>query len=160
MSKHIPIKKYIEDALRISRLAVLATERDGQPHTSLIAITPVGGFRQLIFLTYRNTRKFENLTQNDKVAILIQGEDIYSQGHHKSFAISAFGSAREGKISEYEDALHAHLQRHQDIVGFMQKKDFALVLFTVDSYQVARGIDNVTCWSVRDLETSPDFVNL
>ncbi len=48
----------------------------------------------------------------------------------------------------------------QDIVGFMQKKDFALVLITVDSYQVVRGIDNVTWWSVSDLETSPDFVNL
>jgi heme iron utilization protein len=158
MSKHIPIKKYIEDALRISRLAVLATEREGQPHTSLIAITPVGGFRQLIFLTYRNTRKFENLGQNDKVAILIQGQDIYSQEHEKSFAISAFGSARESLISEYEDALHEHLQRHPDLLGFMQKKNSALVLITVDSYQVVRGIDNVTWWSVSDLETSPDFV--
>jgi hypothetical protein len=42
----------------------------------------------------------------------------------------------------------------------MQKKDFALVLITVDSYQVVRGIDNVTWWSVSDSETSPDFVYL
>jgi hypothetical protein len=56
MNKQIPKKKYIEDALRTSRLALLATECDGQLHASLIATTPVGGFRQLIFVTYRNTR--------------------------------------------------------------------------------------------------------
>jgi hypothetical protein len=32
MGKHIPIKKYVEDVLLAGRLAVLATERDGQPY--------------------------------------------------------------------------------------------------------------------------------
>ena len=35
--------------------AVLATERAGQPHTSLVAITPVDGWHRLVFATYRDT---------------------------------------------------------------------------------------------------------
>jgi nitroimidazol reductase NimA-like FMN-containing flavoprotein (pyridoxamine 5'-phosphate oxidase superfamily) len=158
MNKQIPIKKYIEDALRASRLAVLATESDGQPHASLIAITPVGGIRQLIFVTYRDTRKFENLAQNGKVAVLIQGEDIYSQGRYKSFALTAFGNAHESKVSEFEEALHTHLERHPDLENFIRKNNFALIHIMVDTYQVVRDIDNVSWWSVTDLETSSSMV--
>jgi nitroimidazol reductase NimA-like FMN-containing flavoprotein (pyridoxamine 5'-phosphate oxidase superfamily) len=158
MNKQIPIKKYIEDALRTSRLAVLATESGGQPHASLIAITPVGSFRQLIFVTYRETRKFENLAHNDKVAVLIHGEDIYSQGRHRSFALTAFGTAHEIHISGYEEALHAHLERHPDLENFIRKNNFALILIMVDTYQVVRDIDNVSWWSVSDLETTSFMV--
>jgi len=55
MSKLAAIKTYIEDIFKISRFAVLATESEGQPHASLIAVTPMEGFRKLIFATYRNT---------------------------------------------------------------------------------------------------------
>jgi nitroimidazol reductase NimA-like FMN-containing flavoprotein (pyridoxamine 5'-phosphate oxidase superfamily) len=160
MSQQIPIKKYVEDVLRASKLAVLATERDGQPHASLIAITSVGGFRQLVFLTYRKTRKFENLAHNDKVAILIQGEDIYASGQQKSFALTAFGNAHESLISEHDDILHKHLEKHPDLAGFIQNKDYALVLVTVMSYQLVQGINDVTWFSVSDLEKSPSFVTL
>lgn len=160
MGKHIPIKTYVEDALRASRLAVLATERDGQPHPSLIAITPVGGFRQLIFVTYRNTRKFENLVHNSKVAVLIQGEDLCISGRQSSYALTAFGTAQEIQTSEHEEALQTHLERHPDLENFMKKKDFALILITVDAYQVVRDIDNVAWWSAADLDTNSDMIAL
>jgi hypothetical protein len=160
MSKQIPIKQYVQDALQVSRLAVLATERDGQPHASLIAITPVNGLRQLIFMTYRNTRKFQNLEQNNKVAVLIQGEDLYRSGQRKAFALTAFGIAREILISEHEEALQIHLQRHPDLVDFMLKKDIALILISVDSYQIVRDIENVSWWPVSDLDTTSFLVAL
>lgn len=158
MNKQVSIKKYIEDVLQASRLAVLATESNGQPHASLIAITPVSGFRQLIFVTNRETRKFENLAHNDKVAVLIQGEDIYNQGGPKSFALTAFGNAHESKISEFEEALHAHLERHPDLENFIRGKNFALIIIMVDKYQVVRDIDNVSWWSVSDLETTSSMI--
>ena len=61
MPDSIPLTEIIGDLLKASRLAVLATEGNGQPHASLIAITPVHGIGQMIFATYRNTRKFKNL---------------------------------------------------------------------------------------------------
>jgi nitroimidazol reductase NimA-like FMN-containing flavoprotein (pyridoxamine 5'-phosphate oxidase superfamily) len=160
MSKHISIKKYVEDALQAGRLAVLATERDGQPHASLIAITPVNGMRQLIFVTSRNTRKFLNLQYNGKVAVLIRGEDVHKSGHQKSFALTAFGIAQEILISEHEEALQTHLERHPDLENFMQKRDFALILIGVDTYQIVRDIENVSWWPVNDLDTTSFLVAL
>ncbi len=158
MSRQISIKKFIEDALQSGKLAVLATEKDGQPHASLISITPVGGHRQLIIITNRNTRKFENLTHNAKVAVLIQGEQTNSSGQQNSFALTAFGTACECSIASHKEALRAHLKRHPDLADFIQKNDFALVLITVDTYQVVRSIDSVSWWTVGELETSSSMV--
>ncbi len=95
MNNPIQIRKYIEGILQTCRLAVLATEAHGQPHASLIAITPVQGFRQIIFATYRNTRKFENILHNGRFAVLIQGEDLDSSNPQKGFALTAFGNTQE-----------------------------------------------------------------
>ncbi len=159
MSKQIPIKQYIEDALQASRLAVLATEKDNQPHASLIAITPVNGLRQLIFVTSSNTRKFQNLQYNGKVAVLIQGEDPYKSGQNRSVAMTAFGIAQEILASDHAELLNEHLNRHPDLENFMQKMDFALILITVDTYQVVRDIDNVSWWPVSDLDTTSSMVS-
>jgi nitroimidazol reductase NimA-like FMN-containing flavoprotein (pyridoxamine 5'-phosphate oxidase superfamily) len=160
MSKQIPIKQYIEDALQASRLAILATEKDNQPHASLIAITPINGLSQLIFVTSRNTRKFHNLQYNGKVAVLIQGEDLYKSGQQRPVALTAFGTAQEILTSEHAKILDTHLSRHPDLGNFMQKRDFALILIEVDIYQVVRDIEDVSWWPVSDLETTSFLVSL
>jgi nitroimidazol reductase NimA-like FMN-containing flavoprotein (pyridoxamine 5'-phosphate oxidase superfamily) len=143
-------RKYIEGILQTCRLAVLATEANGQPHASLIAITPVQGFRQMIFATYRNTRKFENILHNGKVAVLIQGEDMASSNPQKGFALTAFGHAQEVGISELEEAMHVHLERHPDLETLLHSGNFAIIRIKVEAYQVVRGIDDVTWWNVED----------
>jgi len=152
MKNPIQINKYIEGILQTCRLAVLATEAHGQPHASLIAITPAQGFRQIIFATYRNTRKFENILHNGRVAVLIQGEDLDSSNQQKGFALTAFGHAQELEISEVEEAVHAHLKRHPDLENLLHSEDFALIRIKVETYQVVRGIDDVIWWPVVDSE--------
>jgi len=61
MSSHSVIKTYIEDIFKIRRFAVLETEGNGQPHASLIVVTPMEGFRKLIFATYRKFDTFSKL---------------------------------------------------------------------------------------------------
>jgi hypothetical protein len=58
--------------LQRNRLAVLATQRDGQPHASLMAFTPLAGLRFLAFATYRETLKYESIWQDPRVAILVE----------------------------------------------------------------------------------------
>jgi heme iron utilization protein len=152
MNNPVQIRKYIEDILHNCRLAVLATEAHGQPHASLIAITPIHGFRQIIFATYRNTRKFENILHNGRVAVLIQGEDLESSSQQKGFALTGFGNTQEIGISELQDAMHAHLERHPDLVNFLSSGDLALLRIKIKEYQVVRGIDDVTWWPVEDSE--------
>ena len=146
------IKTYIEEIFKNSRFAVLATEGDGQPHASLIAVTPMKGYRKLIFATYRNTRKFQNITHNGKVAVLVESIDISSSGQKESFVLTAFGQVEDIEPEEKNMVFKAHLERHPGLLSFMQSEDCSLVRIKVDTYQVVRGIEDVEWWTIDDLD--------
>jgi len=150
MSNLIAIKTYIEDIFKISRFAVLATEGDGQPHASLIAVTPMEDYRKLIFATYRNTRKYQNLTHNGKVAVLVESININRSGLKDSFVLTAFGQVEDIEIAEKNMVFEVHLERHPGLLSFLQSEDCSLVRIKIDTYQVVRGIDDVEWWTIDD----------
>jgi heme iron utilization protein len=151
MNNHNIIKEYIEGVFQTSRFAVLATESDGQPHTSLIAITPFKGFSQLIFATYRSTLKYRNITNNSKVAVLVEGEHVNATGLKETVVLTIIGHAEETSLIENKTLLHAHLKRHPQLESFMLSPDCALILVRARSYQVVYGIDNIKWIAADDL---------
>jgi len=154
MSNPSPIWKYIEEALQTNQLAVLATVGDDQPHASLIAFIPFEGFRQLVFATYRNTRKFQNMAHNNKVAVLIEGKNEDKAGIQNGFVITAYGRSEEISIDANNVALNALLCKHPDLLSFTREEDCALISLKVEKYQVVQGIDNVVWLSVDELDES------
>lgn len=152
MSNLVAVRKYIEEIFKTSRFAVLATEGDGQPHASFIAITPMDSYRALIFATYRNTRKYSNLTRNGKVALLVESGKYLNQTQQDSFVLTAFGHVEEIGIADREFVFNKHLEWHPDLLAFMQTEDCTLVRIKVDTYQVVRGIDDVEWWTIADLD--------
>jgi len=153
MEHTINIKVHIGDMLQASRFAVLATEGNGQPHASLIAITPTDDYRSMIFATYRNTRKYLNLAHNSQVAVLIEGENINRSALQEGFVLTAFGHAHEISPAGHDVTLRAHLDRHPDLELFMQSKECALIRVTVEAYQVVNGIDDATWYPIKELNT-------
>lgn len=154
MSKRLSIKTYIEDIFKLSRFAVLATEGDGQPHASLVAITPMQGFSTLIFATYRNTQKYHNLVRNRNVAVLVESIDINRLSQHGSIVLTASGHVEDIEITQKSMVFWAHLERHPELLSFMQSADCSLVRIKVDKYQVVRGIDDVQWWTLDDLDAA------
>jgi nitroimidazol reductase NimA-like FMN-containing flavoprotein (pyridoxamine 5'-phosphate oxidase superfamily) len=152
MSKLIVIKSYIEDIFKNNRFAVLATEGDGQPHASLIAVTPMESFRKLVFATYRNTRKYSNLAHNGKVAVLVESSVVNSSELREIFVLTAFGQVEEIETVEKDMVFNAHLERHPELLTFLKAEDCTLVRIKVDTYQVVRGIDDVEWWTIEDIE--------
>lgn len=154
MNKHKTKKEYITRILKSSKFAVLATEGDGQPHASLIAITPFGNFRQLIFATYRNTRKYRNLVHNSKVAVLIEGGYAKSKDLKKSIVLTIIGHSEEISIEESEAAFNRHLKRHPEMESFMLSPDCALIMVIARSFQVVNGINDIQWLSADDLDSA------
>ena len=151
MNEQTAPRAWIERALSASRLAVLATEGDGQPHASLVAITPVGLSHQLVFATYRNTRKFGNLAVNGRVAVLMQGVDTERHDLHDGIVLTATGQAHEATGPQRDLLVGAHLRRHPDLAGFLGSPECAVFCVRVESYQVVRGIDDAGSWSLAQL---------
>jgi len=151
MNKQRTIKEYIEAVLETSGFAVLATEGDGQPHASLIAITPFGNFRQIIFATYRDTLKYRNLSHNNKVAVLIESRVVNVKGLEESVVLTIIGHTEEIRIPENEAAYQAHLKRHPEMKSFMLSSDCVLIRVVAQSYQVVYGIDEIRWITTEDL---------
>ena len=151
MNKQRTIKEYIEAVLKTSGFAVLATDGNGQPHASLIAITPFGNFRQIIFATYRDTLKYRNLSNNNKVAVLIESGVINIKGLKQSVVLTIIGHTEEISVEENEAAYQAHLKRHPEMESFMLSSDCTLILVIAQSYQVVNGIDDIRWITADDL---------
>lgn len=152
MNKKSTIKEYIEVILKTSGFAVLATEGNGQPHTSLIAITPFGNFRQIIFATYRDTIKYRNIAHNNKVAVLIEGEYNNMKGVKENVVLTIIGHTEDISVEENEAAYQAHLKRHPEMESFMLSSDCALIMVIAKSYQIVNGIDDIRWITTSDLK--------
>jgi len=143
MDNQNTIKEYIEDVIQSSRFAVLATEGNGQPHASLVAITPSGNIRKLIFATYRNTLKYRNLANNNRVAVLIESAHLNLKGGNESSFLTIIGYAEEINTAENEVACLAHLKRHPEMESFINSSDCVFFLVIAQSYQVVNGVDDI-----------------
>jgi len=154
MNKNSTIKEYIDAVLNTSGFAVLATEGNGQPHTSLIAITPFGNLRQIIFATYRNTLKYRNLSQNNKVAVLVEGDHFNVKGLKKSIVLTIIGHTEEILMGETELPYQAHLKKHPEMESFMHSSDCALIRIIAQTYQVVYGIDDLMWITADELDSA------
>jgi len=147
-----PMSDYIraiEVVLNTSGFGVLATEGNGQPHTSLIAITPFGNLKQIIFATYRNTLKYRNLSNNNKVAVFIEGGYFNMKGLKDNVFLTIIGHTEEISVVGNEAPYLAHLKRHPEMEAFMASPDCVLIRVIAQSYQVVFGIDD-TKWITAD----------
>jgi nitroimidazol reductase NimA-like FMN-containing flavoprotein (pyridoxamine 5'-phosphate oxidase superfamily) len=154
MNKQNSNREYIGDILNTSGFAVLATEGNGQPHMSLIAITPFGNFQQLIFATYRNTLKYRNLSHNNKVAVLIDSRVANIETLQKSIVLTIIGHAEEISKEENVAAYRAHLKIHPDMESFMLSSDCVIIKVIAKSYQVVYGIDDIRWVTADELDSA------
>jgi uncharacterized pyridoxamine 5'-phosphate oxidase family protein len=155
MNDKIHVIEKIAGILKDCKYAVLATEADGQPHASLVAVTWFEGFRQLLFVTYRGTRKHINILKNGNVAVLVESANNSTSLLHERSVLTAIGHAEEIELVENDGIFRAHLERHPDLLFLSQSKDCALIRISVHNYQVVYGIEDVEWCTIHDLEAPP-----
>ena len=147
-------EKVIQSVLDANRFAILATQDDGQPHTSLMAFTPMDGIRYLIVATYRNTLKHCNIMKNNRVAILVENRKESGYATHRDLVLTAHGIASELRSGDHEAAAQAHLSRHSDLSEFLLSPDCVLLRIAVTAYEVVGGTDDVLWYKLPDIVDS------
>lgn len=137
-------RRIVEAALAGNRYAVLATESRGQPHATLMAFAPLRGGRELVFATYRGTRKHANLVHNPRVAVFIDHEESTWLRAPRRLAVTAVGSAEEIGAHDRDALARSYLARHPDLADFVAESECALVRVVVEAcWEVAGGIDDL-----------------
>ncbi len=145
----------ISALLEARKLAVLATQIDGQPHASLMAFTPIEGIKRLVFATYRSTRKYESLRKDGRAALLIGSGIEPFEPQRTGLIVTAHGRITDVPDDARQVALTAHLKRHPEFEDFFASPECALLSMEISSYQLVTSTDEVR-WCTVDGRMSAD----
>ncbi len=132
-------------------LGVLATQRKGQPHASLIALTPLEGVRSLGFATHRNTLKYQSILEDPRVAVLVQDREGDPGRPDGRLVVTAIGEAISVPERAKEAYVERHLRRHPELESFLKSPDCEFVIVAVRAYQVVGDIEDVKWYTIEEL---------
>ena len=138
------LRKLLGELFDSQSLAVLATQRDGQPYCSLVAFAASGDLKNLLFATARATHKFENLTADPRVALMVDSRTPRDSTFHDAVAVTAIGRARPVPNSSDDPHRRRYLAKHPALSDFAESPDQALVCVEVEKYVVVRKFQEVT----------------
>jgi nitroimidazol reductase NimA-like FMN-containing flavoprotein (pyridoxamine 5'-phosphate oxidase superfamily) len=131
-------------------LAVLSTQKNSQPYASLVAFAASPDLAHLYFLTPTTTRKYDHLTANPPVAILVndsrnQADDIY-----RAVSVTGTGTAAVADKEKEKKALALFLQKHPHLKEFSKAPTTAFICVAMHRYYMVSRFQNVV-----ELEITP-----
>jgi len=143
-----PMASNVREALRgllIGQpLSVLATYGPEGPHASLLAFAATDECGEVVFVTPRKTRKYVNLRAEGRAALLIDNRTNAPTDFADAMAATASGPVQEITGAERAPYARVFLQRHPDLVSFLESTEVAFLKMTVERYSVVRRFREVT----------------
>ena len=137
------VKKDLNGLFESQPLAVLATQSDAQPYTSLVAFASRKDLKELYFATTRATRKYANLLANPQVALLMDNRSNKPSDFRWAMAVTALGRAQELKGEKAKQAKTLYLAKHPELEGFLTSPTCALVGVEVRKYYLVTRFQDV-----------------
>jgi hypothetical protein len=131
------------DMFSEQRLAVLATQQSGAPYGNLVAFAATQDAKTLMFATGRSTRKFFNISNDNRIALVIDNRSNRIEDFHQAMAATAVGSAVEVGEPEREDLLEIYLRKHPYLSEFVASPTCALLKVDVEKYVVVYRFQNI-----------------
>lgn len=121
---------------------------DGQPYPNLVAFAVSEDLRTLVFGTPRSTRKYENMKQNSRVALLVDNRANEADDTRRATVVTAIGQASELTGEARERWLDRLLQKHPHLADFLRDCNTALLQIEAEKYAVVTSFQDVTVLDV------------
>jgi len=144
MSETTELRETIRHLLASERLAVLATQGDGQPYTSLVTLAAAEDLDRVIFPTLRRSTKYTHLNADARVALLLDNRCGQAPGSPDAMALTIIGTAREVPPQDMAHLAQLYLSRNPHLGEFLQDPDCALVEVHVRQYRLVRQFQDVS----------------
>jgi general stress protein 26 len=131
------------ELFRSQNLAALSTHYDGQPYASLVAFYAADDLKHIYFATPKTTRKFSNLSADNRVAVMVNSSINQVSDFHRAISVTAVGKAEVVAESEKEPILNLFLAKHPHLEDFVRAPTCALVGVSVKTYYLVKNFQNV-----------------
>ena len=136
-------RQRLAELFRSQHLATLSTHNDGQPYASLVAFHASEDLKRIYFVTPTTTRKFANLTADNRVAVMVNSSTNQASDFHKAISVTAVGRAEVVTGSDRDSILVRYLTKHSHLEEFVRSPSCALVEVAVNSYYMVKNFQNV-----------------
>ena len=133
----------VRSLLDTQRVGVLGTHHGGQPYASLVAIAASTDLKSVAFATMRRTRKFENLTANPQVSLMVDDRTNDISDFDRVTAITVLGRVEEIQKTSHSRLMKRYLKRHPYMEDFVTSPDCALLRIKVEKYVVVTRFQHV-----------------
>lgn len=143
LSEESELENLIRELFESQKLAVLATQNEGQPYANLVAFVASYDLKSLYFATARATRKYANIEADARVTVLIDNRSNQDSDFSQAAAVTATGTAQEVMASKQDEVLTIYLAKHPMLKDFVQSPSCALLQIRVETYYLVRRFQNV-----------------
>jgi len=135
--------KKIAGLFESQNLAVLSTQKANQPYSSLIAFAVSSDLKYFYFLTPNTTRKYEHLTTNPKVSILVHDSQNKADDFDNAVSVTGTGISEKIDKSMAQKSLHLYLKKHPGLEDFSKAPTTALIRISIKRYFMVNRFQNV-----------------
>lgn len=143
MDEPASIRALLEELLRSQTLGVLSTHEGGQPYASLVAYAVSEDLRALVFTTATATRKFANISADNRVAMLVNNTVNAVEDFHRAAAVTALGRVQVVAPEAASDDLKLFLAKHPYLKAFAESPTTAMLRIAVDRYIIVKQFQKV-----------------
>lgn len=137
------VKKEIRQLSQNEQLAVLSTEQNGQPYANLVAYAATMDLETIVFCTPITTRKYDNLSANPRVALLIDNSRNKTSDIYRAVAVTAIGSVVPVSDSDRDYLENLYLKKHPHLIDFLRTRTTAMVRVQIERYIIVHNFQNV-----------------
>lgn len=131
-------------------LAVLSTQRNGQPYSSLMAFALTDDLREVIVATGKSTRKYQNISMDSRVSLLVDNRSNSQEDFHAAAALTLLGTARRIESDERPAYESIYLQRHPYLRKFLSSPNTTFIKIEVRHYLMVSRFQEVMEYHLSD----------
>jgi len=99
-----------------------------------VAFVHTEDLSEIIFATLRNTRKYANISEDNRVALLIDNRSNKTADFHQAMASTVIGQITEITKRKNSRYLKLYLEKHPNLREFIETPTCVLLCISVEKY--------------------------
>ncbi|MFC1539065.1 pyridoxamine 5'-phosphate oxidase family protein [Candidatus Latescibacterota bacterium] len=143
MEKFEKEKNTLRELFSFQKLCVLSTLNERQPYVNLIGFYVNDNLDEIVFATYRSTRKFSNISANSHVSVLIDSRSNRDADFQTAIAATAIGVAEEVTGIDRDRLQSLFLKKYPHLHDFVTSPSCALMRINVERYIIVNKFQHV-----------------
>jgi len=131
----------ISNLLKNQRFAVIATQDTNGPYTNLVSFLVDNNFKKIYFPTSRKTKKYQNLSKNSRISVLIDNRVNKPLDIKDAIVITAIGKSKGNNQKEIKNEF---LKKHPYLKEFIFSNDCIIIEVSIEKFIFVDNFKNVT----------------